>query len=176
LGASSQRNKPSEVPKKCSSSFSFKSGVGFALIGGIAGAVLGLALRPSYPLIGPLPIGVVITRGAGLQGFDRMLVPAAQESFNYFFVGLILGAVAGFLVYGFLAQLSGITGKQDGPFAVPFDRKPRERAHVHIGDSIEQVTVAIGEPESEYQVGDKVIYQYRNVKITFVEGRVSDVN
>jgi len=43
--------------------------VGGAILGGIVGAVLGFLLRPAAPLIGQLPIGVVLTRGAFLTAW-----------------------------------------------------------------------------------------------------------
>ncbi len=47
-------------------------------------------------LIGQLPFSIVITRGATLDGLDKMLVPLAQRSFNYMLAGAILGGIAGF--------------------------------------------------------------------------------
>jgi hypothetical protein len=53
-------------------------------------------MRPSVILIGQLPFGTVVTRGATLTGLDQILVPAAQQSFNVTLGGGIAGAVAGF--------------------------------------------------------------------------------
>jgi len=52
-------------------------------------------MRPSALLIGQLPFGVVITRGAGLTGFDTLLRPTAETSFNQMAMAAVLGAVAG---------------------------------------------------------------------------------
>ncbi|MGO9239607.1 MAG: hypothetical protein ACLQBJ_02265 [Bryobacteraceae bacterium] len=67
--------------------------VGGAILGGIVGAVLGFLLRPSLPLIGQLPLGVVITRGEYLTGLDVLFKSTAEQSFNYMLFGAILGAV-----------------------------------------------------------------------------------
>lgn len=55
-------------------------------------------LRPSVPLIGPLPFGTVITRGANLTGLDSLLKGAAETSFNYMLVGVVVGALVGWVI------------------------------------------------------------------------------
>jgi len=72
------------------------------VLGLLAGALTGYLMRPSAPLIGQLPFGTVITRGANLKGLDQMLVPMAQSSFNHLLAGAFLGALAG-VVIGHLA-------------------------------------------------------------------------
>lgn len=67
-------------------------------LGLLGGALLGFLLRPSNMLIGQLPFGTVITRGANLTGLDQMLVPLARTSFNYLLVGAFIGAVGGLLL------------------------------------------------------------------------------
>lgn len=76
-----------------------------AVAGLFVGALIGFLLRPAAPLIGQLDFGTVITRGANLSGFDRLLVSTAQASFNYLIVGAILGAVVG-LVVGIMTSKS----------------------------------------------------------------------
>jgi hypothetical protein len=68
--------------------------VGFATFGAVVGAVLGFLFRPSLPLVGQLPLGVVLTRGASLNGLDLLFRASAEQSFNYLMIGAILGAVA----------------------------------------------------------------------------------
>lgn len=73
--------------------------------GGIfLGGLLGYALRPSVLLIGKLPFGIVITRGATLTGVDRILVDAAARSFNVLLAGAALGGLLG---WGLAAMLAG---------------------------------------------------------------------
>lgn len=62
------------------------------------GGVLGFLLRPSVPLIGPLPFETVITRGANLTGLDSLLRGAAETSFNYMLVGVVVGALVGWVI------------------------------------------------------------------------------
>ena len=69
--------------------------------GALAGGILGYLMRPSAILIGQLPFGAVITRGASLKGVDQILVPLAQKSFNIMMAGLIIGAAVG-LVVGYI--------------------------------------------------------------------------
>jgi hypothetical protein len=67
----------------------------YNMTAGFIGAFVGFLLRPAVPLVGQLPLSVVLTRGANLQGMDTLLVPAAQTSFNYVLVGSIIGGVIG---------------------------------------------------------------------------------
>jgi CcmD family protein len=72
----------------------------FGVVGLLVGALIGYLLRPAGLLIGQLSFGTVITRGANLEGMDRMLVPLAQSSFNYLLTGAILGtAIAALIGY-----------------------------------------------------------------------------
>src|ERR1019366_1039364 len=63
------------------------------MFGVFSGAVLGFLFRPSIPLVGQLPLDVVLTRGASLNGVDTLLRSAAEQSFDYVMFGRILGAV-----------------------------------------------------------------------------------
>lgn len=73
-------------------------------LGSFVGAVVGFLLRPAVPLVGQLPLMVVLTRGANLQGLDRLVVPTAETSFNYMLVGGIIGTVLGLLAPKFMAK------------------------------------------------------------------------
>ena len=85
---------------------SSSQGIGIGILGLILGGVIGFVLRPSAMLIGQLPFETVISRGANLQGLDKLLVPTAQSSFNMMVVGAIIGAVVGFVVGQMLARRS----------------------------------------------------------------------
>jgi hypothetical protein len=65
------------------------------ILGVLLGGLVGYLLRPSAFLVGQLPLETVITRGAYLQGLDQLLVGTAQASFNYLFVGAVIGGVVG---------------------------------------------------------------------------------
>lgn len=73
-------------------------------VGGLAGALIGFLLRPTAPLVGQLPFGIVITRGFELKGMDKILIPLAETSFNYVAAGLISGGIAGFVVVKLLGK------------------------------------------------------------------------
>jgi hypothetical protein len=47
---------------------------------------------------------------------------------------------------------------------------------VQLGMTTDQVQAALGKPEKIFNVGTKQIYTYKDVKITFLNGKVSDVN
>jgi len=46
---------------------------------------------------------------------------------------------------------------------------------VRLGDTIEQVVAKLGDPVKMADLGTKKIYVYRNLKVTFVEGKITDV-
>jgi hypothetical protein len=46
---------------------------------------------------------------------------------------------------------------------------------VQLGMTTDQVQAALGKPEKIFNVGAKQIYTYKDVKITFLDGKVSDV-
>lgn len=72
------------------------------VLGPLMGGMIGYLMRPSIFLIGQLPFSTVITRGAQLHGLDMaLLVPTAQQSFNY----LALGCLAGLAVAYILIQI-----------------------------------------------------------------------
>jgi hypothetical protein len=68
----------------------------FAAIGLVVGAVAGFVTRPSLPMVGQLPFGIVITRGADLKGLDQFLTAPAQDSFNHCLWFMVFGGVFGF--------------------------------------------------------------------------------
>lgn len=48
-------------------------------------------------------------------------------------------------------------------------------AEIKIGQTTDQVTAAMGQPLQIFNLGAKVVYKYKSLKITFVNGKVSDV-
>jgi hypothetical protein len=48
-------------------------------------------------------------------------------------------------------------------------------ASVELGQSIDQVQAALGTPARIANLGVKVIYYYNGMKVTFKDGKVSDV-
>ena len=44
-----------------------------------------------------------------------------------------------------------------------------------MGQTPDQVAAALGKPVQIFNLGAKVIYKYKNLKITFVNGKVTDV-
>ena len=55
------------------------------------------------------------------------------------------------------------------------DTVPAAPATIQIGQSIDQVKAALGQPEKIVDLGKKQIYVYKDLKITFIDGKVSDV-
>jgi small basic protein len=78
--------------------------VTWGIAGLVAGVAVGLLTRPSIPLVGQLPIDVVLTRGANLTGMDQLLKSAAEQSFNQVLVVGIIGAIVAALIGAYLAH------------------------------------------------------------------------
>jgi hypothetical protein len=52
---------------------------------------------------------------------------------------------------------------------------PPATATIQLGQTIDQVKAALGQPEKIVDLGKKQIYVYKDLKITFMDGKVSDV-
>jgi hypothetical protein len=52
---------------------------------------------------------------------------------------------------------------------------PAEPASIEMGQTIDQVVAALGQPAKKAKVGTKDIYYYKDLKVTFVNGKVTDV-
>ena len=52
---------------------------------------------------------------------------------------------------------------------------PPATINIGIGQKPEEVKSALGQPERIFKLGSKEIYSYKNLKITFLDGKVSDV-
>lgn len=46
---------------------------------------------------------------------------------------------------------------------------------IELGQTMEQVEAVMGRPESILKVGTKTIYVYKAIKVTFVDGKVTDI-
>jgi hypothetical protein len=46
---------------------------------------------------------------------------------------------------------------------------------IQLGQTVDQVVAALGQPEKTVNLGSKQIYVYKDLKVTFVNGKVSDV-
>lgn len=59
--------------------------------------------------------------------------------------------------------------------AAPPDQPPAQPPTVSLGLTIDQVVGILGQPERLANLGSKKIYSYKDMKITFVGGKVSDI-
>lgn len=68
-------------------------------------------------------------------------------------------------------------GGEDGGTPAPAAAAPAPAATVDIalGQTIDQVTASLGQPLTIVNLGAKKIYKYKDMKITFKDGKVSDV-
>jgi len=74
------------------------------------------------------------------------------------------------------AQSGGDAGQQQSAQPAPPAEQPQpEPQTIQLGMTTDQVQAALGKPEKIFNVGSKQIYTYKDVKITFMNGKVSDV-
>ncbi len=52
---------------------------------------------------------------------------------------------------------------------------PPDPVSIAAGQTIDQVTAALGQPVKKAKIGTKEIYYYKDLKVTFVNGKVTDV-
>ena len=157
-----------------------------SIVGMLAGIAVGFWLRPSAPLVGQLPLSVVISGGDNLHGIERALKSIAETSLNYMWAGLLVGAAAGAVagyVYFKEEETSEITSPAPAAVIVTDVGTPDPIRKVEsivpksisLGDYFEEVESVLGKPEKSIYLGAKVIYVYKDMKIIFVDGKVSDV-
>jgi hypothetical protein len=73
---------------------------------------------------------------------------------------------------------SGQQGNQQASQQAPAQPQPEQQAEpqtIQLGMSPDQVQGALGKPDKIFNVGAKQIYVYKDVKVTFLNGKVSDV-
>jgi hypothetical protein len=69
--------------------------------------------------------------------------------------------------------LAGGGGAAAAPAPIAAPEAPP--ANIDLGQTIDQVTAALGQPKSIVNLGTKKIYVFKDMKVTFKDGKVSDV-
>ena len=85
---------------------------------------------------------------------------------------------AGMIVFTFSNALAGVdTSSALGAFSAWFktEQQASESRSVKIGQTPEEVEAALGPPEKRIDLGAKKIFVYKDLKVIFVDGHVSDV-
>ena len=59
--------------------------------------------------------------------------------------------------------------------SAPQQQQQAEPQTIQLGMTTDQVQAVLGKPEKIFNVGSKQIYTYKDVKVTFLNGKVSDV-
>lgn len=133
----------------------------YGVAGALCGAVIGYLIGPTLPFdAGHLHLETVLTAGSNLQDPDAALLGnMAREAFTTLLICTATGGIAGF-GWGTLKQR----------------RDHRGPARIELGQTVPQVEEALNEqPKTIVKLQDKEIYVYTDMKITFVDGRVTDV-
>jgi hypothetical protein len=66
-------------------------------------------------------------------------------------------------------------GGQQGSQPVAQEQPQPEPKTIQLGQSTNQVLAALDKPEKIVNLGPKLIYVYKDLKVTFIDGKVSDV-
>lgn len=162
--------------------------LGYGIIGALCGATIGYLVGPTLPLVGGhLPLSTVLSAGGDLQGLDAaLLTNMAKEAFNTFLISTIFGGAVGF-GFGKLKQSrqhasrspqsnkqitvlspGAVLVTEEAPFASP--------ACIELGQTVEEVQNALKEqPRTIIRLGGKQVHVHTDMKITFIDGRVTDV-
>jgi hypothetical protein len=70
---------------------------------------------------------------------------------------------------------SAQTADNSGNASVPAEQPSSQTQTISLGQTIDQVVAILGKPLQIADLGAKKIYKFKDMKITFVNGRVSDV-
>ena len=73
------------------------------------------------------------------------------------------------------AQPAQPTAQPEQPAAAQPAPAQAAPAQIQLGQTIDEVVAALGQPEKTVDLGSKKIYVYKDLKVTFVNGKVSDV-
>jgi hypothetical protein len=70
----------------------------------------------------------------------------------------------------------GQSSPPPGNQPAPDNNQPaQDPPSVELGQTIDQVVAALGPPEKKVNLGNKQIYVYKDLKVTFIGGKVADV-
>jgi hypothetical protein len=66
-------------------------------------------------------------------------------------------------------------GGQGGQAAQAANEPPKQPQTIQMGQTMDEVSASLGQPEKIVNLGPKQIYVYKDLKVTFVRGKVVDV-
>ena len=66
-------------------------------------------------------------------------------------------------------------GNQNGQGGPPPNQPPPPPQTIQLGQTIDEVVAALGQPDKIVNLGAKQIYVYKDLKVTFLKGKVSNV-
>ncbi len=69
----------------------------------------------------------------------------------------------------------GQQGGQQQAAAAPEPEKPAAPINITVGQTVDQVKAQLGDPQKTVNLGTKQILIYKDLKITFIKGKVTDV-
>jgi hypothetical protein len=82
------------------------------------------------------------------------------------------GSIVGYGLHLLTASPVTIGGVSSGP--IP-GNQPKQPAVIRSGMTPDQVIAILGQPSQALYTGNKVVYQFKDLKVTFIDGKVSQV-
>jgi hypothetical protein len=74
-----------------------------------------------------------------------------------------------------LNQGDAAQGYQNGQAGAPANQPPPPALTIQLGQTTDEVVAALGQPDKIVNLGAKQIYVYKDLRVTFLKGKVSDV-
>jgi hypothetical protein len=141
---------------------------------GIIIAIIGVALiiiSPSLLSVKRVP-GDLIVRGDGLGGREQITDLRDVAKFG----GVALLIVGGIIAaVGFSQSTSTQPTSPPTPTTQPFVTQSVSPRSVELGNTPDEVQSVMGQPDKIINLGARVIHVYKDMKIIYVDGKVSDV-
>ena len=91
-------------------------------------------------------------------------------------VSQVLAVDAGDAKQSHGAQATSPPAPIPAPIPAPPPPADQPTQTIEIGQTVDQVVAALGQPQKIAKVGTKQIYFYKDLKVTFNDGKVSDVD
>ena len=159
--------------------------IAYLVTGALCGAVIGYLIGPTLPYgAGHLPLQTVLSGGSDLSELQAALLGnTAQEAARTFWVSTVIGSVAGFIV-GKLRKPHEASPSQPAqkitvltPGAILVTEEPPSGPPcIELGQTVDEVQSVLNQqPKTIVKLKHKQVYVFADMKITFVDGRVTDV-
>ena len=130
------------------------------------------------PVVQRFPGRIERTRAASASYRQHLIdvqsiVRGQAEAESVKVIGAVQHLMNGIFVRATAAQAAAPAQQFDT--IAPPPPPPADPTQIGLGQTVDQVTAALGQPTKIVKAGAKQIYIYKELKVTFVNGKVSDV-